>query len=223
MWLINKGCLFLRGTWSYLRICRRSVLPYTRNCNCLLDYDCVLHIVNFASVYIKLNDIRFFKIIVNHLEKLTSYLKWYRNTRRSPVSMLTERSRQPVYRSPSVCCRCPLRFVSVKPVRCNPWVSIGQGQLLISFSRRTFIKIKRKHCRIQCTYTYWYHGVAVSEVSQIVPMLIQQPGNSDFWNLINERLMICCSANQIRFSIAYKKSQIMFEGIVLCCSSQCLL
>jgi hypothetical protein len=27
-------------------------LPYTRFCNCLLDYDCVLHIVNFAILYI---------------------------------------------------------------------------------------------------------------------------------------------------------------------------
>jgi hypothetical protein len=31
--------LLLHGTWSYLRICRRSVMPYTRFCNCLLDYD----------------------------------------------------------------------------------------------------------------------------------------------------------------------------------------
>jgi hypothetical protein len=34
-----RGCLLLQGTWSYLRICRRSVMPYTRFCNCLLDYD----------------------------------------------------------------------------------------------------------------------------------------------------------------------------------------
>jgi hypothetical protein len=26
-------------------------LPYTRFCNCLLDYDCVLHIVNFSILY----------------------------------------------------------------------------------------------------------------------------------------------------------------------------
>jgi hypothetical protein len=26
-------------------------LPYTRFCNCLLDYDFVLHIVNFAILY----------------------------------------------------------------------------------------------------------------------------------------------------------------------------
>jgi hypothetical protein len=26
-------------------------LPYTRFCSCLLDYDCVLHIVNFAILY----------------------------------------------------------------------------------------------------------------------------------------------------------------------------
>jgi hypothetical protein len=32
-------------------ICRRSVLPYTRFCNCFWDYDYVLHIVNFAISY----------------------------------------------------------------------------------------------------------------------------------------------------------------------------
>jgi hypothetical protein len=29
-----------------------SVLLYTRFCNCLLDYDYVLHIVNFATLYL---------------------------------------------------------------------------------------------------------------------------------------------------------------------------
>jgi hypothetical protein len=47
---VSRGCLLL-GTWSYLCICRRSVLPYTRFCNWLLDYDYVLHIVNFANLY----------------------------------------------------------------------------------------------------------------------------------------------------------------------------
>jgi hypothetical protein len=36
VWPVSRECLLLRGTWSYLRICRRSVLPYTRFCNCLL-------------------------------------------------------------------------------------------------------------------------------------------------------------------------------------------
>jgi hypothetical protein len=49
---VSRGCSLPRGTWSYLRICQRSVLPYTRFCNCLLDYDCVLHIVNFAMLYL---------------------------------------------------------------------------------------------------------------------------------------------------------------------------
>jgi hypothetical protein len=49
---ISAPCSFLRDTWPYLRNCRRSVLPYTRFCNCLLDYDCVLHIVIFAILYI---------------------------------------------------------------------------------------------------------------------------------------------------------------------------
>jgi hypothetical protein len=48
MWPVSRGCVLLRGSWSYLCICRGSVLAYTRFCNCLLDYDYVLHIVNFA-------------------------------------------------------------------------------------------------------------------------------------------------------------------------------
>jgi hypothetical protein len=43
---------WLRGTWSYLCICRRSVLPYTRFCTCPLDYNCVLHILNFTILYL---------------------------------------------------------------------------------------------------------------------------------------------------------------------------
>ena len=54
VWPVSSGCLFLLGTWSYLRICQRSMLPFTRFCNCLLDYDYhdyILHIVNFAILY----------------------------------------------------------------------------------------------------------------------------------------------------------------------------
>jgi hypothetical protein len=51
VWPVSRGCLLLLGTWSYFCICRRSVLPYTRFCNCLLDYDYVIHIVNFAILY----------------------------------------------------------------------------------------------------------------------------------------------------------------------------
>jgi hypothetical protein len=51
VWPVSRGCLLLRSIWSYLRICRRSMLPYTRFCNCLLDYDYVLHIVNLAILY----------------------------------------------------------------------------------------------------------------------------------------------------------------------------
>jgi hypothetical protein len=51
VWPVSRGCLLLRGTWSYLRICQRSVIPYTWFCNFLLDYDSVLHIVNFAFLY----------------------------------------------------------------------------------------------------------------------------------------------------------------------------
>jgi hypothetical protein len=36
VWPVSRGCLLLHGTWSSLRICRRSLLPYTRFCNCLL-------------------------------------------------------------------------------------------------------------------------------------------------------------------------------------------
>jgi hypothetical protein len=52
VWPVSRGCLLLLGTWSYLRISRRFVLPYTRFCNCLFDYDYVLHIVSFAIMYI---------------------------------------------------------------------------------------------------------------------------------------------------------------------------
>jgi hypothetical protein len=36
VWPVSRACLLLLGTWSYLRICRRSVLPHTWFCNCLL-------------------------------------------------------------------------------------------------------------------------------------------------------------------------------------------
>jgi hypothetical protein len=36
VWPVGGGCLLLLGTWSCLRICRGSVLPYTQFCNCLL-------------------------------------------------------------------------------------------------------------------------------------------------------------------------------------------
>ena len=48
---MSRGCLLLHGTWSYLRFCRRSVLPYTRFCICFLDCDYVWHNVNFAFLY----------------------------------------------------------------------------------------------------------------------------------------------------------------------------
>jgi hypothetical protein len=48
VWPVSRGCLLLCGPWSYLCNCRRSVLPYTQFCNCLLNYDYVLHVVNFV-------------------------------------------------------------------------------------------------------------------------------------------------------------------------------
>jgi hypothetical protein len=54
VWPVSRRCLLLRSTWSYLCIYRRSVLPYTRFCNCLLNYDCVLHIGNFPILYLNL-------------------------------------------------------------------------------------------------------------------------------------------------------------------------
>jgi hypothetical protein len=36
VWAVSRGYLLLRGTGSYLCICRKSVMPYTRFCNCLL-------------------------------------------------------------------------------------------------------------------------------------------------------------------------------------------
>jgi hypothetical protein len=50
VWPVSRGYLLLHGTWSYLRICQRSVLPYTRFGICLLDYNYVWHI-NFAILY----------------------------------------------------------------------------------------------------------------------------------------------------------------------------
>jgi hypothetical protein len=50
VWPVSRVYLLLRGTWSYLCICRWSVLPYTGHCICFLNYDYVLH-VNFANCY----------------------------------------------------------------------------------------------------------------------------------------------------------------------------
>jgi hypothetical protein len=41
VWQVSKGCLLL---WYNLCICWRSVLPHTRFCICLLDYDYAWHI-----------------------------------------------------------------------------------------------------------------------------------------------------------------------------------
>jgi hypothetical protein len=56
LWPVSIGCLLFRGTRSYLRICRGPVLPYTRFCICLLDYDYVLHIDNFVILYSQLDE-----------------------------------------------------------------------------------------------------------------------------------------------------------------------
>jgi hypothetical protein len=53
VWPVSGGCLFLRGTWSDLRICRGTELLYTQFCICPLDYDYVLYIVRFAILYSK--------------------------------------------------------------------------------------------------------------------------------------------------------------------------
>jgi hypothetical protein len=52
VWPVSRGCLLLLGTRCYLCIWQGSVLPYTQFCNCLLDWDYVLHIANFAIVYL---------------------------------------------------------------------------------------------------------------------------------------------------------------------------
>jgi hypothetical protein len=51
VWPVSRGCLLLLDTLFYLRFCRRSVLLYTRFCNCLFDCGYVLHIVNLAILY----------------------------------------------------------------------------------------------------------------------------------------------------------------------------
>jgi hypothetical protein len=52
VWPVSRGCLLLLGTCSYLCICWWFVLPYIQFCNCLLDYDYDLHIVNFVILYL---------------------------------------------------------------------------------------------------------------------------------------------------------------------------
>jgi hypothetical protein len=72
MWPVIRGCLLLLGTWSYLCICRRSVLPYTRFCNCRFGYDYVLHIVNFAILYYLLQmeqSMQLLTFVASHLRK----------------------------------------------------------------------------------------------------------------------------------------------------------
>jgi hypothetical protein len=71
VWPVSRGCLLLLGTWSYLRICRRSVLSYTQLCNCLLNYGYVLHI-NFAMLY--WNDDGLSNRKINHYYITSKYL-----------------------------------------------------------------------------------------------------------------------------------------------------
>jgi hypothetical protein len=52
VWPVSKGFLLLLSTWSYLRICWRSVLPYTWFCSCLLDYSYVLQIANVCRYFV---------------------------------------------------------------------------------------------------------------------------------------------------------------------------
>jgi hypothetical protein len=47
VWPVSWGCLLLLGTWSYLRIIRRSVLPCTRFCICFLNFNYILHTVRY--------------------------------------------------------------------------------------------------------------------------------------------------------------------------------
>jgi hypothetical protein len=63
VWPVSIRSSLLRGTWSYLCICHRSVLPYTWSCNRQLDYDYVLHIVNLSILYCH--------FLLVHLPKLT--------------------------------------------------------------------------------------------------------------------------------------------------------
>jgi hypothetical protein len=60
--LISRKSLLIRRPGSYICICWRYMLPYTRFCNCPLDYHYMLHIINFAILY--WNQIR--KIILQH-------------------------------------------------------------------------------------------------------------------------------------------------------------
>jgi hypothetical protein len=56
VWPVSRGCLLLLGTWSYLSICRRSVLPYTRFVIAFWIM-VTFYIVNFAILYIKCTEV----------------------------------------------------------------------------------------------------------------------------------------------------------------------
>jgi hypothetical protein len=72
VWPFSRGCLLLRGTWSYPRIFRGTVLLYIRFCICHLDYDYVSHIINFAILYSVYSTCRY--------NKQFTYLLPYKNS-----------------------------------------------------------------------------------------------------------------------------------------------
>jgi hypothetical protein len=75
VWPVSRGYLLLHGTWSCLRICRRCVLPYTRFCNCLLDYDYVLHTVNFA-IFVSLCSEYLSNCSITWYKYCYEYIRW---------------------------------------------------------------------------------------------------------------------------------------------------
>jgi hypothetical protein len=75
LWPVSRGCLILTHNWSYLCICRIYMLSYNRFCNCLLDYGYVLHIVNFAILYVKLALYQFWS--TRCAFRLIEHLQWF--------------------------------------------------------------------------------------------------------------------------------------------------
>jgi hypothetical protein len=57
-WPVSRGCLLPLGTWSYLRICRGYVLPYTRFCHIASFLDISLEFDVYSKLTTQLYDIR---------------------------------------------------------------------------------------------------------------------------------------------------------------------
>jgi hypothetical protein len=118
VWQVSRGYLLLLGTWSYLCICRRYVLPYTRFCNCLLDYSYVLHIVNFAILYLMFT----FPIVLHNLSLSLFIFR---------ITMFTRFCKGPIHHNYLLCWMKDKWSIAFKNIfvfilfsKCNIWVYV---------------------------------------------------------------------------------------------------